>query len=207
MTRTDDASARPLLQVLSQWIAITPQEIAPLKAYVRALQVPRQRMLFRVGDAVDDLLLLQSGLARSYQHRNGREVNLRFLAAPAAALPYNSFLQQMPADECLQAMTDLRGWRVRFRDFCREQAGLLAERLQRLLAERHFLSMQRRVHMLQAGNAACRYAYFRSHMEPEIVAGTPAYHVASYLGITPESLSRLRRAERDSDGPARRDDY
>ena len=40
-------------------------------------------------------------------------------------------------------------------------------------------------------------------MEPEIIAGTPAYQVASYLGITPESLSRVKAdLEKYQGGPA-----
>ena len=89
-------------------------------------------------------------------------------------------------------MTAVAGYRVRFRAYCREQPGLLAEAMQRELAERHFLALQRRLRMLQSRSAAQRYAFFLAHMEPEIIAGTPAYQVASYLGITPESLSRVK---------------
>ena len=69
---------------------------------------------------------------------------------------------------------------------------MMAADLQRVLAERHFLAMQRRVRMLQAGRAEDRYRVFLEEMEPDIIRLTPALHIASYLGITPESLSRLR---------------
>ena len=72
------------------------------------------------------------------------------------------------------------------------------EALRRILAEGHYLSMERRLRMLQGKSAPERYAYFLEHMEPEIVRGMPGYHVASYLGVTPESLSRVRVARRSS---------
>lgn len=179
---------------LRRWIDVDDATVAAFTGYVRACRYPRGAFIFRLGDPADDMVLLDRGLVRTFQEHDGREVNLRLLSAPAAALPYNSFLQHGPADEHLQAITDVLGYRVRFRAYCGAQPGPLAETMRRVLAERHFLAMQRRVHMLQAGNAAARYDYFLQHMEPEIVAGTPAYHVASYLGITPESLSRVRRA-------------
>lgn len=177
---------------LSQWLSIDNAQLAEVLDYVRPCHYSRHALLFREGEKVDDLVLLGTGLVRSFIEREDREVNLRLLCAPAAALPFNSYLSQTPADETLQALTDISGYRLRFRRYCAHHPGLLAESMQRLLAERHFIALQRRLHMLQAGAASVRYSYFLKHMEPEIVSGTPAYHVASYLGITPESLSRVK---------------
>lgn len=191
-----DASTQPtaaqLMAYLGQWVAVGEAQAAPLLRYLRPCRYARGEHLFGFGDTVDELVLLRDGLVRSYYLHDDREVNLRLLSAPAAAMPYNSYLTQTPADESLQAMTAVQGYRVRFRAYCREQPGLLAESMRRELAERHFLALQRRLRMLQSRTAAQRYAFFLAHMEPEIIAGTPAYQVASYLGITPESLSRVK---------------
>ncbi|MDZ4297759.1 MAG: Crp/Fnr family transcriptional regulator [Moraxellaceae bacterium] len=177
---------------LRQWLSIDDVQLDDMLDYVRPCHYARHALLFHEGETVDDLVLMGTGLARSFTVREDREVNLRLLCAPAAALPFSSFLSRTPADETLQALTDISGYRLRFRRYCQHHPGLLAESMQRLLAERHFIALQRRLHMLQAGAASARYAYFLKHMEPEIVSGTPAYHVASYLGITPESLSRVK---------------
>ena len=179
---------------LSRWIDCQPDDVASLQPYVKTVTFDRHQGLFRAGDAVDDLILLTEGLVRSYQLRGDREVNLRLLCAPAAVLPCTSYLLGVTSDEDIQCLSRVTGYRLRFRAFCAERPGLLAERLQRLLAERHVIALHRRLCMLQAGSAQQRYRYFLSSMEPDIVRLTPAFHVASYLGITPESLSRLRRA-------------
>jgi len=181
-----------LAAYLGQWVPVDERSAAPLLRYLRPCRYARGEPLFRIGDGVDELVLLRDGLVRSYYLHDDREVNLRLLSAPAAAMPYNSFLTQTPADECVEAMTAVEGYRVRFRAYCREHPGLLAESMQRELAERHFLAVQRRLRMLQSRTAAQRYDFFLRHMEPEIVAATPAYHVASYLGIAAESLSRIK---------------
>lgn len=197
---TTPPTAAQLAAYLGQWVAVGEAQAAPLLRYLRPCRYARGAHLFSFGDTVDELVLLREGLVRSYYLHDDREVNLRLLSAPAAAMPYNSYLTQAPADENLQAMSVVEGYRVRFRAFCREQPGLLAETMQRELAERHFLALQRRLRMLQSRTAAQRYAFFLRHMEPEIINGTPAYQVASYLGITPESLSRVKADLEKSQG-------
>lgn len=188
----DRPDAAALKAYLAQWLDMAPVTLAPLLPYFRACRFDAGDHLFQLGDPVDDLLLLTHGLVRCYYVHGSREINLRLLSAPAAALPYQSYLDQKAAEEALQALSKGSGYWVRFRAFCRDHPGLLAETMRRELAERHFRALQRRVRMLQSRTAAERYAFYRRHMEPEIVAGVPAYHVASYLGIAAESLSRIK---------------
>jgi len=121
-------------------------------------------------------------------------VNLRFLCAPTVVVALSSFIRGTPAEETVEAVTEVEGFRSRLADFEDEHPGVLAERMRRVLAEQHYLSMERRLRMLQWKSAAERYEYFVQHMEPDIVQGMPGYHVASYLGVAPESLSRVRAA-------------
>lgn len=192
MSADTEISVESVAAYVGQWLPVDSTQARTLRRYLRPCHYTRGEYLFRHGDPADELVLLTEGLVRSYYLHNDREVNLRLLSAPAAAMPYNSFLARAPADENLQAITAVQGLRVRFAAFCREQPGLLAEGMRRELAERHFLALQRRLRMLQSRTAAQRYAFFLQHMEPEIIAGTPAYQVASYLGITPEMLSRVK---------------
>ncbi len=192
MKRKSDIDRDAFGRYLRQWLRVDESQLVDVLDYVLPCHYPRHALLFREGETVDDLVLLSTGLVRSFSVRDDREVNLRLLSAPAAALPYSSFLLRTPADESLQVLTDVSGYRFRFRRFCDQHPGPLVQTMQRLLAERHFVALYRRLRMLQAGTAAARYAFFLEHMEPEIVRGTPAYHVASYLGITPESLSRVK---------------
>ena len=188
-----------LHHLLSRWLTVPADELEGLAGYLCPCRFSAGDFLFNDVGIVNELIFLESGVVRVFYLLDDKEVNLRLLTAPSAALPYNSFLLKQAPDETVQALTAVTGLRVRFRDFCRENPGLLSERLQRLLAETHFLALQRRLRMLQNRNARERYLYFLKVMEPEIVRKTSGYHIASYLGITPESLSRARKPQIEFD--------
>lgn len=154
--------------------------------------------VFRENEPCREILILTSGLVRAFYVHDDRDVNLRFLCAPSIATAMASLISGEPAGETVACVTDVTGFRSRWLDFEQEEPGIAVERMRRILAEAHYLSMERRLRMLQGKSAPERYAYFLEHMEPEIVRGMPGYHVASYLGVTPESLSRVRVARRSS---------
>lgn len=181
-----------LLQALTATIALDADDLQKLPRFVKAQDYAAGEHVFNFCEACNDIYYIVDGLVRCYYLHNGKEVNLRLLCQPSAALPYASFLNAAPASEAVQALLPCRGYRIRFRELIRQSQPLLAERLQRVLAERHYLSMERRLLMLQHKSAEQRYAFFVRHMEARIVADTPDYHVASYLGITPVSLSRVK---------------
>lgn len=167
-------------------------------ALVATLAVPatftRGDHVFTVGKKVERIFLLHTGLARVYYLHDGREVNLRLLCDGAALVPLAALITQSPAQESIQALADCSGWWLA--PAALAAAGidpLTLESYRRLMAEQHYLSMERRLRMLQHKSAEERWQAFREWMPERIVRETPGYHVASYLGITPESLSRARR--------------
>lgn len=189
---------RDLVGHLRQWIDVSEADGAALWPYLHQVRYPRGQTIFPAGRVCRELVMLTSGLVRVFYVHDAREVNLRLLCAPGAATAFSSLITKTPSPETVAAMTDVTGLRARFRDFVEQQPGVLAERLGRALAEQHYLAMERRLHTLQHKSADERYEHFLAHMEPEIAEHTPGYHVASYLGVTPESLSRVRAQRRSS---------
>ena len=70
----------------------------------------------------------------------------------------------------------------------RRLAGLRTE-----MAARHYVSMEQRLRMIQHQRAIDRYRKFLAWMPAPIVQDMPNFHIASYLGITPEVLSRVKQ--------------
>ncbi|MGE0322026.1 MAG: Crp/Fnr family transcriptional regulator [Polyangiaceae bacterium] len=179
-----------------RYIRLSAEELSQLAPFISQASFSAGDILFPHGTICRDLIILQSGLVRVYYLHEAREVNLRLICAPAVATALSSLINGEPAEEWVEAVSELRGSRLRLLDFEAAHPGALLQRMRRTLAEQHYLSMERRLRTLQWKSAEERYAYFVRHMEPDIVQRMPGYHVASYLGVTPESLSRVRNKRR-----------
>lgn len=179
---------------VSRYLTFSPAEAELIAPYIREVSYDAGAKIFPAGAECRDLVLLSSGLVRAFYLHATREVNLRLLCAPAVAVALSSLISGGASSETLEAVSVVSGRRMRIADFERDHPGELAQRMRRVLAEQHYLSMERRLHMLQWKSARERYAYFVEHMEVDIVRNMPGYHVASYLGVAPESLSRVRAA-------------
>lgn len=158
---------------------------------MRPVRYAPQEPLFQPGDVCTEVVLAAHGLVRAYYIHDAREVNLRFLGPPNVATAFGSLITGAPASEWVAAVTEVVGYRVSL-EVDPNRRTLAQERLFRILAEQHYLSMDRRLRMIQSKSGKERYAYFCRVMDPRIVAGMPAYHVASYLGLAPETLSRIK---------------
>jgi CRP-like cAMP-binding protein len=180
--------------VIRAHISLPDDALRAITPYLRPYRAASGATLFRAGDLCRHVLLMSRGLVRVFYLHEDREVNLRLLCAPSAVVAFASFVRGTPSDETVEALDDVEGVMVRLTDFCDAHPGETAERLRRVLAEQHYLAMERRLRNLQWRSARERWRFFTAHMEPDIVARVPGFHVASYLGVRPESLSRVRRA-------------
>ena len=170
-------------------LQLSPEEMARFTPYLSPVRYEAGDVIAPEGVVCRSVVIAMSGFARAFYVHGDKEVNLRLLRGPAAVVALTSFITGEPSQETLQALSPLTGYRSRLRDYEADHPGPVVDRVRRVLAEQHYLSMDRRFRTLQYKSAKERYAYFCEHMEPEIVNGVAGYHVASYLGVTPESLS------------------
>lgn len=146
-------------------------------------------------------VLIASGLIRSFYLHNAAEVNLRFLAAGSLALPFASVAERwlnpqsndLISSENLQSVSSVTGYAIPLAVLTQRQQSPQLDVLRLEIAAQHYLSMERRLRMIQQIRAIDRYRHFLAWMPHEIVQDMPSYHVASYLGMSPEVLSRLKR--------------
>jgi CRP-like cAMP-binding protein len=139
-------------------------------------------------------LIRKPGLFRLYYTTpDGAEYNKNFCGQNEFVASYSSLLMNKPAYFSIQALMDGELLVVRFQDFealCDRHA--CWEKLGRKISERMFISKEKRERELLMYSAEERYRQFLGqykHLENRI----PQYHIASYLGITPVALSRIRR--------------
>lgn len=156
--------------------------------------------LFEMHQPFSQMIIIKSGLVRSFyldDTDTAQDINIRFLGDNSAALPFAAVAENWLrresaciATETLQCVTDVTGFRIPLAVF--EENTLFNQTIKAEIALRHYVSVEQRLRLLKTPKAADRYAIFQATLDACIVAGMPNYHVASYLGITPETLSRLK---------------
>jgi CRP-like cAMP-binding protein len=142
-----------------------------------------------------ELYFLAEGLWRIfYLARDGKEFNKAFVHENMFFVALSSQLQQEPLRFSVQVLEATRALRMPYVQFDAwvEREPELA-RLFRRYMEAHFVRHEAREATLLLEDAAGRYRWFlRQH--PGLIDRVPLYQVASYLGITNVTLSRVRRA-------------
>ncbi len=187
-------SPETIKKYLIDGLRLTSEQSDFLLPRIKHRTYNKDETIFKPGDICNELFYMTGGLVRCFYILEEKDVNLRLMCDGSAVLAYSSFIQQSPSQEYIQCLADCEGYVFSLKDMksIRDNVPQI-ERYRRLIAERHYLSMERRLFTLQFKTAEEKYQHFLEYMEEKIVNDTPAHHVAHYLGVTPESLSRIKR--------------
>ncbi|MCB2027663.1 MAG: Crp/Fnr family transcriptional regulator [Rhodoferax sp.] len=157
----------------------------------------RGQCVLRQGDIWDTATVIHSGLLRMvFTRRDGREFNKSFHREAMLVCPITDAMAQQPS---LFSIIAVEPCVLLQAPAARLRAALAAcdawEPLRSALLERLLTRKLEREYNLLAMDGRSRYAHFR-RTEPELAARVPLAQLATYLGITDVSLSRIRRDEK-----------
>lgn len=145
------------------------------------------------GEMGNQIAFLEEGLLRSYYiSRKGDEYNKHFFLAGTFIAPLTSLVMKTPSSLYIGALEDSKLLVADFSDIQKlyEEIPLL-NKLGRILVEYAWIGKERRETQLIMLSALERYKAFRLEF-PGLEQRIPQYQIASYLGITPVQLSRIR---------------
>lgn len=138
---------------------------------------------------------MTSGLVKCYYLHEGKEVVLRLMTDGSAVLGYSGFVTGSPSTEFIECIKPCEGLLIPIEKIEAQRiTNPKVDLMFRYIAEQHYLSLERRLMMLHHKSAKERYRFFCETMEDIIINETPMHCVASYLGVTPESFSRMKRS-------------
>jgi CRP-like cAMP-binding protein len=181
-----------LRATLSGISELSPGALDTLVGAFRARELePGQRQLCQ-GDVCAELAFVGKGLLVSRAGEE-RESSCDVFAEGQFATDYVSFLTASPATVEIAAVERcelLVLARLSLEELYRTVPG--AERLGRRIAEAQFIGAVQRAGALLREPPAVRYQALRGE-RPELLQRLPQYLLAQWLGVTPESLSRIRR--------------
>jgi len=149
--------------------------------------------LLQAGSICRYIIFIETGLVRYYINSDGEEHTNYFNKEGEFVCDYMSFLPQVPSYVNIQALEDTTIFVISFNDiqqFYKEVEH--GERFGRLGIEQVFVNVINQIKSLYTDPPEVRYGQFLSNF-PDIGQRIPQYYIASYVGIKPQSLSRIRK--------------
>ncbi|PCH99775.1 MAG: hypothetical protein COB81_10235 [Flavobacteriaceae bacterium] len=185
---------QPLLDYIERYIDLTDSEKKILLSKVSSRKYLKGQYIVQQGDICKHSSYLISGCTKtSYLDKKGQEHIIMFAIEDWWTSDIGSFVTQTPADYNIQCIEDTEV--IQF--FYDNQEELLQdipklERLFRKMLEKALVASQKRIVRNFSLTAKERYLKF-SELYPIMEQRVPQYMIASYLGITKEFLSRIKR--------------
>ncbi len=184
----------PLITYLRQYIALPDHAAQLVLDHTQPLHLLAGESFAEAGQVAQCIGFLAEGVVRVFSYDDtGDEVTMYFLDEGHFVVDLDSFTNQKPALSHIQAVTDCS-----FVTINRAALNELSNKIPgwdeaiRRITEEALLEKVRLRSPLVATNATMRYRNFLRDL-PAIARRVPLQYVASYLGIAPQSLSRIRR--------------
>ncbi|MEO1592396.1 MAG: Crp/Fnr family transcriptional regulator [Cyanobacteria bacterium J06632_22] len=198
MNRTSDATSAlkrwqlQLLRRLNQLVLLNAEQQQNLCSVVKAKQYTKGEILLEKGDISREIFFVVDGVLRSACEADGKEITRWFCFPDHFATAYFSFVYRQPSEDCIAAVTDTQTLSLSYTGLQQlSQQDPVWIDLNRRLLEYHYTNLLDRVMSFQSQSAKERYDSLLASM-PQIEAQVPLGYLASFLGMSQETLSRLR---------------
>ena len=179
---------------IARRIDLTDEEFAVCFAFFTPRTVKKGRFLLEQGDVCRHLIFVNDGCLREYRvdHRDDEHI-AQFAVRDWWISDLDSFLSGAPSTQCIDTLQDSD---ILLLDREGRESMLRTvpkmERFFRILAEGKIIATSERIQSALSHSAEERYLRFLA-MYASLAQTVPQRYIASYLGITPQSLSRIRK--------------
>lgn len=183
-----------LWKKINEIVTITEEEFAGLQTLIISRKLRKRQYLLQEGNVCKYQAFVEKGILRSYTiDEKGSEHILQFASEGWWMADLSSFLTDEPSvfnmealEEAELLLIDKPSWNLAMEKFPK------LERYFRILIQNHLIATQKRLMHSLSETAEEKYIRF-SKIYPLCVQRVPQHMIASYLGITRETLSRLRK--------------
>lgn len=178
---------------LNQLIPDAGKELAVFTSLFSPSRMRKNEYFSREGDYAAEVGFVTQGVLRAfYRNQEGIEYNKTFFTEGHFVAAYSSLITKQQNTINIQCLTECSFLTADFEQITRlYKDHPKIERLARILAEQFFVVKEKREIELVMLDAAERYQLFQQDY-PHLENLIPQYQIASYLGVTPTQLSRIR---------------
>ncbi|MFN2423992.1 MAG: Crp/Fnr family transcriptional regulator [Cryomorphaceae bacterium] len=172
---------------------MNPDDLATIKELFAPETIAASDCISRQGVACRQMSFIGSGLMRVYAHNGEKEVT-QWISTPGYFVTdLSSFMFDTPARWTIEALSDCELFSISKSDY--KTIGKRVSgwhELEKLFIAKCFTMLEDRIYSHLSMSAEERYQHFFSQ-QPELFNQVPLQYIASMLGMTPETFSRVRR--------------
>jgi CRP-like cAMP-binding protein len=180
------------------YCTLTPKGIETLASILVPMKVAKGEKLMTEGEVCKYMYFVERGMVRQFYFKNGRDVTEHFSYEGRIVICIESFLKQTPSLLGVEGLETSWLYAIPHDSFLQlVDEDKEMERLYRKILEHALISSQEHADSQRFENASERYLRLL-RTKPEIILRAPMVHVASFLQMTPETLSRVRAAHSSS---------
>lgn len=182
-----------LVKTIRSYIPLSEDDETIIRSLFRLQKVEKGHFLLQAGNICKDIFFIEQGLVRYYTVVDGEEKTSYFNKEGEFVCNYPSFLPQKPSETFIEALEPCTVYSISHSNMQQFYAQVkYGERFGRLAIEDVYLNLINQVVSLYNDPPELRYQLFLSRF-PDLGQRIPQYYIASYVGIKPQSLSRIRK--------------
>jgi len=183
----------PLIEQLQKYGYLSEEVQREIAKRTKYFVKKKHEHLLREGHTISNYFVISKGLVRAYFHNNGKEVNSWFGEENEIFCSILPLYKNKASIENLQFLEDTELYVLSAEDLT-DLYRIFPELNQfgRLIAEDMCVMLEERITSLHIDSAIKRYQLLMEK-QPKLFNRINLGHIASYLGITPETLSRIRK--------------
>lgn len=178
--------------IISPYVKLNPESRSTLLSHMRREELPKGHVLVPAGGICSSVYYIEKGLTRRFYIKDSKEVIEDFKTENSFACSMNGYITKKADGRQIELLEDSIIWSLPYAEL--EQLYDRyhdIERLGRHLITQELVDMHRRLQDLQFVTAPERYQNFVDTY-PTLMQRVPLGMISSYLGITQETLSRIR---------------
>jgi CRP-like cAMP-binding protein len=177
----------------NKFIQLDDLEWGDFEICLSKTSIGNKEILLSEGEVCNFIAFIDEGMFRFYNLKNGEEKITAFFFKGDFVTNYRSFLTGKPSEHYIEAMQDAVIYKInlqQLQSLYNKHKNI--ERLGRFIAENLYLTVANRLDSFMFDTPADRYKQLTDR-NSKLLQEIPQYMIASYLGIKPETLSRIRK--------------
>ena len=181
-----------LKRFISTYVTLSGEALEQVAGRFKTKAVNKNDFLLQQGEINTDLIFVQRGCLRLFYLKDDVEVSVWFAFQHSSAIEIYSFISETPSDYFLQAIEDSEVWYLPKAELNKLYVSHPAmQEMMRNFWEDVIINLLERFTALEKDSAEKRYLDLLN--KPDYLKTIPQKYLASFIGITPTSLSRIRK--------------